>query len=128
MPLKLIRLNEVILEYNCMNHFLILLAQGNRFCEGQNHAMFEATQEITFGTTGGDEGLSPRGIQPCSSKISHSWAGPSLGVSALCWDHLLRLHTIFSPSFAEPYTALASPSTENKAEAEAVKKEMAFAL
>lgn len=47
-------------------------------CEGQNGAMFEATQEIAFGTTGVDEYLSPTGIQPHSSKISHSWAGPSL--------------------------------------------------
>lgn len=88
--------------------------------------MVGASQDMAFGTIGGAEGLSLAGTQPRRSKVSHSWASPSLCLSALRWDPLLRLHKIFSPSFAEPYAALAFHSTERKADTEVVKKKMAF--
>lgn len=97
-------------------------------CEGQNGAMVGASQEMAFGVTGDAEGLSPAGTQPRSSNISHSGAGSSPCLCALCWEPLLRLHKIFSPSFAEPYTMLTLPSTESKADVKEVIKKKVFAM
>lgn len=88
-------------------------------CEGQNGAVAGASQE----TAEGAEGPSPAGGQPRSTKISHCWASPSLCLCVLCWEPLLRLHKTFSPSFAEPYTILTFPSTENKTDTKVVKKD-----